>query len=66
MLDGWRDAQTADADGSFEAQIVPRQLHIALLLLRAATGGPVVGGPLGIRPDLMRFLAVEPAVVCQI
>ncbi|WP_350241942.1 phosphotransferase family protein [Deinococcus sonorensis] len=59
MLDGYRDVRPVPEDGSFEAQVVARQLHLALFLIRRAPQPDKSWAerPLGMLLDLVRSLA---------
>lgn len=59
MLRGYREERAIPDDGTFEARIVRRQLHIALFLLRRPPqpGKSWAERPLGMMLDLQRTLA---------
>jgi aminoglycoside phosphotransferase (APT) family kinase protein len=59
MLEGYRERRAVARDGSFEAHIVLRQLHLSLFLLRRTPqpGRSWAERPLAMLLDLMRSLA---------
>ena len=62
LLDGYRDNRPVPRDGSFEAHIVYRQLHLALFLLRRPPqpGKSWAERPMAMLLDLVRFHAGSP------
>lgn len=59
VLEGYREERAVPTDGSFEARVVARQLHLALFLVRRAPQPDRAWAerPLGMLLDLVRTLA---------